>query len=142
MFCPDVILGIYAVDELPDAAVDVPLSKVDEYTQKLRDAKLARVNPARGFDADHVRRTVIEGETNKEGKNETAKGSGSESVLASGRADVSGRESGDRDAERRASTGGDDQDGGPQPAGHDAEGKPGQSDSPSDRETEKKDKRK
>ena len=95
-----------------------------------------------GFDPERVK-TVIEGEINKEGKkNETAKGSGSESVIASGRADVDGREGGDQDSERRASTGDDDQIGGPKSAGHGAEGKPGQSDSPSDRETEKKSKRK
>ena len=137
MFCPDVILGIYAVDELPDAAVDVPLSKVDEYTQKLRDAKLARVNPARGFNADHVR-TIIEGEANKETKNETAKGSDSESELASGRANVDGRGGDDHDANRRETSGGGDQVGGPQPAGHDTEGKPDQGDIfPPDGEAEK-----
>jgi hypothetical protein len=138
MFCPDVILGIYAVDELPDTAVDVPLSKVDEYTKKLRDAKLSRVAPARGFDADRVRRTIIEGEANKETKNETAKGSDSESVLASGRANVDGREGGDTDANRRAASGDSDPVGGPQPAGHDAEGEQAQGDIfPPDGEAEK-----
>jgi len=69
MFCPDVILGIYAVDELPeDEPKDItPPDRVAEMTQKLRDAKRAHADH-RGFNVDHVSRetaarsSIIEGE--------------------------------------------------------------------------------
>jgi hypothetical protein len=67
LYCPDVILGIYATDELPDREPeDVTPNKVEAYAQKLRDAKAARVD--RGFDQAHVndmasgRSSIIEGE--------------------------------------------------------------------------------
>ena len=128
MFCPDVILGIYAIDELPDdrgEPVDVPLSKVDEYAQKLRDARASRAST--GFDAEKVMRTIIEGEVNsddakKEEKDAVAKGSDDGSVLKSGRADVAGLQGGDLDSDRRAAGGGSDADDGTEPVGHAAEG--------------------
>jgi predicted transcriptional regulator len=63
MFCPDVLLGVYALDELDDATiVDVtpPSEVVSDLAQRLRDAKIANADQ-RGHDAAHVT-TTIEGQ--------------------------------------------------------------------------------
>jgi hypothetical protein len=131
MYCPDVILGIYAVDELPDnEPVDVTLNKVDDYVQKLRDARASRASV--GFDADKLR-TIVEGEVNsddakKEAANASAEGSDSKPVDQGERDDLAGRERGDRDATRRNRAGGVLASDGSQLAGHATEGESVQGD--------------
>lgn len=102
LFASEVLLGVYTPDELDDGsiAVDMPISKVAAYAQKLRDAKAARAAGDRGFDVEHVatqaaaRNSIIEGEVNsdvvkEEVKDEVVKGSGDEPV-GEGRGDQSG----------------------------------------------------
>ena len=131
MYCPDVILGIYAVDELPDnEPVDVTLSKADEYMQKLRDARASRASV--GFDADRLR-TIVEGEVNpddakKEADNASAEGGDSKPVDQGGRDDLPGRDSGDPDATGRNRAGGGAAPDGTESAGHAAEGESAQGD--------------
>lgn len=98
LFASEVMLGIYTPDELEDGsqkAVDVSISKVDAYAQKLRDAKAARAAEDRGFNQDHVnemasgRTSIIEGEINPdvaEQKDATNERSNNEPV-SEGRAD-------------------------------------------------------
>ena len=132
MFCPDVILGIYAIDELPDDPTDVTppqVSKSDEYAQKLRDARASRAST--GFDAEKVMRTIIEGDVNpddakKEEKDAATEGNNDGAVLKSGRADVAGREGGNQNPDRRAAGGSGDADDGSKPVGHATEGQPPQ----------------
>jgi hypothetical protein len=61
LFCPEVILGAYTIDELEDnpELVDVTPA-ISDLSQRLKDAKIAHVQP-RGFDADHVTK-IVEGE--------------------------------------------------------------------------------
>jgi len=68
LYCPDVILGIYAVDELPAEPIDVTPSKTEALAKRLEEMK-AQHAERRGFDAEHVSReatksSVIEGEAN------------------------------------------------------------------------------
>ncbi len=148
MFCPDVILGIYAVDELPenDVAVDMPLSKADEYAQKLRDTRAARANT--GFDADRVMRTIIEGEVNpddanKEESDAATKGGDTQPVAQGERSDGDGGAVHAGDADRRDPAGDGDPVGGPQPAGGEAEGhSPQESGGASDKAAKPKGRRK
>ena len=128
LFCPDVILGIYAVDELPD---DQPGSGVSDFAQRLRDAR-ARTVEDRGFNADNVskhtasRSSIIEGDVNpdtpkEEDVNVDTEGSRDESAdegrgagAASG-ADSSADQGGGADVR------GDDREVGGGSAGHQAE---------------------
>ena len=150
MFCPDVILGIYAVDELPeDEPVDVTpkLSKADEYAERLRASKAAQADAKQGFDAERVvrelRGTIVEGEVNpddakKERKHAATEGNNDGAVLESGRADVAGREGRDQNPDRRAAGGSGDADDGSKPVGHAAEGQPpeGQAQGQAEREAD------
>jgi hypothetical protein len=95
LFCPDVILGAYTPEDpqWSDAsanAVDVtPPTKAEEYANKLREAKAARVAD-RGFDPDYVQSmasergtSIIEGEVNtdvaeQEVKDDSTQGRGNE----------------------------------------------------------------
>jgi len=124
LYCPDVILGIYAVDELPDnEPVDVtPIpSKSDEYVQRLRANRAASVNT--GFDADKVMRTIMEGEVNsdnaKEEKKdgESTKGRDAKPVDEGQRKDDDGRPVLDRDARGLGAVGDENPVDGSQPAG-------------------------
>jgi hypothetical protein len=79
-FAPDVLAGVYTIDELPDAEpVDVSpqAQAVSGLSQRLKDRKAALATSEkdvrRGFDADHVAReaaatqggsSIIEGEAN------------------------------------------------------------------------------
>lgn len=130
MFCPDVILGIYAIDELPNEPVEVTapqLSRADEYAQKLRDTRASRTNT--GFDAEKVMRTIIEGEVNtddakaEDAKHASAERDDSKSVGQGGGGDLAGRGGVDPDADGRDSTGGAGASAGADAAGHSAEGR-------------------
>ena len=106
MYCPDVILGIYSIDELPndrdEKAVDKPLNEVGAFAQRLRDAKAARAGDGRGLNVDHVNReasarsTIIEGEVNpdsaktEEKKDGGERGGGRDQHEAEGRPDDNG----------------------------------------------------
>ena len=80
--CPDVLAGVYAVDELIDMepAVDVPLEKVNKVamlSQRLKEAN-AKHAKGRGLDIEHVVRetsghSVIEGEVNSDSAKEEVK---------------------------------------------------------------------
>jgi hypothetical protein len=67
MFCPDVILGIYSPDELPDEPKDVtptpPSNELNGLVRRLKDKKSQHIKKdRRGFDHDKVK-TTIEGNT-------------------------------------------------------------------------------
>jgi len=69
LFCPDVLLGAYAVEELEAAQPMVDVTpKISDFAQRLKDARAANVD-GRGFDVEHVareaaaRNSIIEGDT-------------------------------------------------------------------------------
>jgi len=114
LFASEVLLGIYTPDEIDDGSPPVDVTpKVESLKQRLRDAKTARAERGRGFDADHVgreashRNTIIEGEANepKEAIDEHAEGR-SDGADAEGRQDdAADRSDGDRDEGGRGEDG-------------------------------------
>jgi len=93
LFCPDVILGVYAPDEFGEP-IDVtpPPDKVAALSQRLKDAKL---NEVRGFDnADVVRQVgaIIEGDVTEAGDDGKASG------VPRDNTGVEERQGGDRDS--------------------------------------------
>jgi len=115
LWCPDVLLGAYAREELENAPPMQDVTpKLEGLAQRLKDAKAANVG--RGFDADHVareaaqRNSIIEGEATtgdveREGVDD---GSVNESDVE-GRQDGAGdRADGDRDGSGSEAGGVDD----------------------------------
>ena len=111
--CPDVILGIYSIDELPSDADEMktvapastlpPESKAAALSRQLREANAKHAEKGRGFDIDHVVReaskkssSVIEGEINSDPAKEEVKNVDPDEF------NVEGRGSGAGDGERRA----------------------------------------
>lgn len=119
LFCPDVLLGAYAPEELEAAShmVDVTPAqsdKADALVKRLKDAKASHTNP-RGFDAEHIVReatasSVIEGDINPdEAKQEGESNEYVNEPDVEGRQDgVGDRDGGDRDQGRSEGDVGDD----------------------------------
>ena len=124
LFCPDVLLGAYTPEELQREPRDVTpvMSEAEKFAQRLKDKNLEHVR-GRGFDADGIRATIIEGDTNPgvtaEVYDEVTEGSHSRSG-DEGRGHGDDRGGDDQDAERREPADGGDQGGGAQPVGNNA----------------------
>jgi hypothetical protein len=124
LFCPDVLLGAYAPEELENAPPMMDVTpKLEGLAQRLKDAKAAGVQG--GFDADHVAReaaarsSIIEGEaTTGDAKVEGASDGSVNEPDVEGRQDgTADRTDGDRDVSGSQVGGGDDREVGGSPAG-------------------------
>ena len=80
LYCPDVLGGAYTKDELLDAEpVDITPKPLDGLAQRLRDAKKARAQGDRGFDAAQVERvgaSIIAGEAQEATDDNTKRNNG------------------------------------------------------------------
>jgi hypothetical protein len=133
LFCPDVLLGAYAPEELDAPPMTDITPKIEGLAQRLKDAKAAGVQG--GFDAEHVAReaaqrsTIIESEANTgDAEHEGAvDGSVNESVVEGRQDDTTDRGDGDRDQGGSGAGGADADAVGGKPAGKEGEDK-GQAD--------------
>jgi len=64
LFCPDVLLGAYAPEEL-EAAPPIDVTPPQSFADRLKAAAEARGKEQRGFNADHIERTTREHTNNK-----------------------------------------------------------------------------
>jgi hypothetical protein len=136
LYCPDVILGIYAVDELPAEPIDVTPSKTEALAKRLEEMK-AQHAERRGFDAEHVSReatksSVIEGEANPGNAEKGEKDERGNESDVEGRQDRSDdRGDGDRDQGGSQADGSDGGEVVGEPAGFETESQEGQGESTS-----------
>lgn len=105
LYCPDVLAGAYARDEMVDSEpVDITPKPLDGLAQRLRDAKKARAQGDRGFDVAHVERvgaSIIAGEAQEAPSDDDKTGSDQRPVGAGDKRD-------DHDKDRSGGTVGRD----------------------------------
>jgi len=127
LWCPDVLLGAYAREELDSATQMMDVTpKVEALAQRLKDAKATHATGRSGFDAEHVAReatasSIIEGDTNPGGAEQGEQDERVNEPDDEGRQDGAGdRSDGDRDQGGGEVRSGDDREVGGEPTGQQA----------------------